>query len=158
MKISSFDNVYHLQAINKNQRLITFSVMVLYFIPYWITFLMLCITFHFHSRRHKSFNPFYTGDKKCSFPTGRQVSINSLYYLAPQNIAESFIELDRPFQRSEVQYFRCKKKKEWPLPLATGFVLLIKKCHIIPQAARSFLVMEINCKWIAHRSVSENIS
>lgn len=48
---------------------------------------------------------------------------------APQNFAESSIDLNGPPQRL-------------PLPLATGFVLLIHVFHIIPQVDQSFNVME----------------
>ena len=48
---------------------------------------------------------------------------------APQNFAESSIDLNGPPQRL-------------PLPLATGFVLLIHVFHIILRVVQSFNVME----------------
>ena len=48
---------------------------------------------------------------------------------APQNVAKSSIALNGPPQRL-------------PLPLATGFVLLIHIFHIIPQVVRSFNVTD----------------
>ena len=48
---------------------------------------------------------------------------------APRNFAKGSIDLNGPPQRL-------------PLPLATGFVLLLHIFHIIPQVVQSFNVME----------------
>ena len=52
---------------------------------------------------------------------------------APQNVAKGSIDLNGPPQRL-------------PLPLATGFVLLIHVFHIILRVVQSFNVMETEFK------------